>query len=251
MLRNIKIPFFTILFLFLGVFLYTKFFGPIPFSVTSVVTTKQNLFTTQGTGEVAAIPDTALVSLGVNKEAATVEAAQTQVNGIINKITSDLKSLGVDPKNIKTTNYNVSPQYDYNSGQQVARGYTVSANIEVKVTPIEKANQAIDIATKDGATQVGNVQFVLDDTKQKQLENQAREEAIKEAKEKASSIAKTAGITLGRIVDVQESTSGGIQPMYRTTDLKLESAGSEAPPTELNPGENKVSVTVSLSYETF
>lgn len=222
-----------------------------PFSVNSITTTKTNLFSVQGTGEATAVPDTALLNLGVNKEAATVEAAQVEVNKIINKITADMKKLGIEEKNIKTTNYSVNPNYDFTAGRQKANGYSVNASIEVRIKPIEKANQAIDIATADGATQVGSAQFVVDDKTQKKLEDQARMDAVKEAKEKAQSLAKAAGISLGRVVDVQE-TGNGIQPvMYRKELMAAGNALDSATPTELNPGENKISVTVTLSYETY
>jgi uncharacterized protein len=254
MLKELKIPFFTVLFIFASFFLFTKLFGPLPFSVNSITTTKTNLFTVQGTGEATAVPDTALISLGVEKEAPTVEVAQKQVNEIINKITEDLKKLGVEEKNIKTTNYFVNPNNDFSTGKRISAGYIVSANMEVRIKPVEKANQAVDVATADGATQVGGVTFVLADEDQKKLEDKARVDAVKEAKEKAQSLANAAGIKLGRVVDVQETSGGFPQPMmYRTAELKLDSAvGNPAvPPTELNPGENKISVTVSLSYETY
>lgn len=254
LLKELRIPFFTILLLFITLFVFTKLFGPIPFSVNSITTTKSSLFTVQGTGEATAVPDTALVTLGVNREGATVEIAQKGVNEVINKITADLKALGIEEKNIKTTNYSVNPNYDFTGGRQVARGYTVDANVEVRVKPVETANKAIDAATAAGATQVGGVTFVLADEDQKKAEDEARKEAIAEAKEKAQSLADAAGIKLGRIIDVQETSGGFPQPMlYRTAELKLDSAmGGEAmPATELNPGENKISITVSLSYETF
>lgn len=250
MWRDLKIPFFTVLFIFLGFFLFTKIFGPLPFAVTSTTTTKDSLFTVEGKGEVAAIPDTALVTLGVNKQASTVEVAKQQVDQIINKITQDVKALGIDPKNIKTTNYSINPDYDYTTGTQTLRGYSVNASIEIKVTPIEKANSAVDIASKDGATQVGGIQFVLDDKKQKALEDEARQDAINNAKAKAESLSRAAGIRLGRIVDVQENNADdAVRPVQMNMTAKADSAAPET--TELNPGENKVTSTVSLSYETF
>src|SRR5882724_1461239 len=251
MLRDLKVPFFTILFLFLGFFLFTKLFGLLSFPVNSITTTKQNLFSVDGTGDATAVPDTALLTFAVTKQATTVEAAQNEVNQIINKINADLKTLGVDPKNIKTTNYSVNPNYDYSGGKQSTNGYSVDANLEVKIKPLEKANQAIDIATKDGTNQVGGIQFTLDDTEQKKLENQARVEAINEAKTKAQSLANAADIHLGRIVDVQERGNTP-QPIFKTMAADAGKANdATTPPTELNPGENKVSITVTLSYETY
>ncbi|HSW47580.1 MAG TPA: SIMPL domain-containing protein [Candidatus Saccharimonadales bacterium] len=249
MLKDLRIPFFTVLFIFIGLFVFPKFFGPIPFSVNSINTNKQNLFTVSGTSEVTAVPDTAMISLGVNKDSSSVQSAKDEVNKIINQVTSDLKSLGVDEKDIKTTNYSVNPNYDYISGTQKTNGYSVNATIEVKIKTVEKANNAIDIATKDGATNVGGVQFVVDDAKQKQLEDQARKEAIGKAKEKAASIANAAGIHLGRIVDVQENGDYP-RPVQYSAGMQMDTVAKSAP-TQLNPGENKISSTVSLSYETY
>lgn len=251
MWKDLKTPFFTVLFVFLGFFVFTKIFGPIPFFVNSVTTTKETLFTVDGKGEVTAIPDTAMVSLGVSKTAPTVEAAQNEVNTIINKITADLKKLGVLEKDIKTVNYSVNPNYDYTNGKQRINGYNVNADVQVRIKPIDKANSAIDIATNVGATNVGGVQFVLDEQKQKELEKQAREEAISSAKEKAESISKTAGIKLGKIIDVRESSQGGGQPIPYALKTMERSADAAVPATELNPGENKIIINVTLSYETF
>lgn len=252
MWQSIRTPFLTVLFVFIGLVLFVKVVGPVPFTVNSVSSVKETMFTVQGTGEVAAIPDTALISLGVNKTAPTVESAQNQVNTIISKITADLRALGVEEKKIKTVNYSVNPNYDYTNGSQKINGYVVNADIQVRLQPIDKANEAIDIATKDGATNVGGIQFVLDEKKQRELEEQARKEAIDAAKAKAQSISKVSGIKLGRLVDVQEN-GNGYQPPMQYSAMKAEDsrAGQAVPPTELNPGENKVSSNVTLSYETF
>lgn len=249
MWQSIRVPFLTIIFALFSLFVFTKIFGPIPFSVNSINTNKDNLFTVTGTGEVAAVPDTALINIGVNKTGATVEGAKEAVNKIINQITEDIKKLGVPEKDIKTTNFNVSPNYDYRDGSQKTNGYTVNANMEVRLETVERANNAIDIATRNGANQVGGVQFVLNDDEKRKFEQEARIEAIAQAKEKAADIAQAAGIKLGRIVDVQEN--GGAEPPIFNRTQALDAQQKQSEPTELNPGENKVIINVSLSYETY
>lgn len=248
---GIRTPLLTVLAIFIGLFLYTSIFGPIPFSVSSVTTNKTDLFQAEGIGKATAVPDTALLSLGVTKNATTVQAAQNQINQTTNAIISELKKLGVEEKDIKTTNYSIYPDYDYSvptSGQPRIRGYNASQNIEVRIKPIEKANQAMDAATAQGANAVGGVTFVLDDEVKKQLENKAREEAVKNAKEKAESLAKIAGIKLGKIVDVQESSTPQVFPTYQGA-ITSEKAVEQQ--TELQPGENNVQITITLSYQTF
>lgn len=240
---------FTIFFIFLGLFLYIKFAGPIPFTINSVTTTKDSFFTVDGKAEVTAIPDTAQISLGVTQKATTVQQAQTQVNTIINKITTDIKNLGVGDKDIKTTNYSVNPEYDYSTAKQTLTDYSVNANLQINVKPIDKANQAVDLATRDGANQVGGIQFTVNDTEQKQLENQARNQAIQDAKDKAKSISQAAGLRLGRIVDVKESPQYNPRPIPYLAAEKT--SDTTTPPTQLNPGENQITSTVTLSYETY
>ena len=239
----------TVLFIFICLTLFFKLFGPIPFFIQNVTTTKESLFTIKGTGEVTVIPDTALISFGISKTSPTVQEAKNQVNEIANKITQDIKNLGVNVKDIKTTNYSINPQYDYRTSQQIVTGYSVDTNIEVKLQPIDKANQAIDAATKDGANQISGAQFTIDDSKEKELIREARKKAIKDAKEKARDLANAAGIRLGRIVDIQEDAQNYPRPYMR--EFMAADKSTDSAPTELNPGENKISTTVSLSYEIY
>src|SRR6185312_14515731 len=101
----------SILFFFLCLFLYTKFLGPFPFAVNSIQTQKTDLFQVTGEGSATAVPDTAHISFGVTKQAATVTDAQNQTNTAIAAITNALNAQGIDTKNIKTTDYSVNPNY--------------------------------------------------------------------------------------------------------------------------------------------
>lgn len=232
--------------IFGGLFAYTRLFGPIPFSVNSITTTKNDLFQTSGTGKATAVPDTAVINLGVTKTAATVSDAKNQANEVAEKLLSELKDLGISEKDIKTTNYSINPNYDFTRGSQTITGYTVSQNLEVKITPIETANKAIDAAGAAGANMVGGITFTLNDQAQKELEEKARGEAIEIAKEKAKSIAQKAGIRLGKIVNVQESTSLPPQPI----PLRSLAVAEDEKATNITPGENTIAISVTLSYET-
>ncbi|MBI4078720.1 MAG: SIMPL domain-containing protein [Candidatus Levybacteria bacterium] len=244
----LKTPLFTILFIFLGFLLYTKLFGAIPFSVTSIQTTKTDLFKVTGEGKATAVPNQADLSFGVTKTSSRIADAQTQVNTAINTILDELKKQGIAEKDIKTTNYSLYPDYDYNAGRNTIRGYTVTQQINVKVKPIDKINAVVDLITQNGANMVGGISFSLDDNERKNLQEQARKEAINIAKEKAQSLASLAGLRLGRIVDVQE---GFVQEplLYRGLELSAP-ATDQKTETNITPGENTVQITITLSYET-
>src|SRR3989338_4571940 len=133
-MQSLKTPLLTIIFIFLGFFVYTKFAGPIPFFVNSISTAKTDVFSVSGVGEATTIPNTANIRLGVSNTGSNILIVQNQTNTVINKIVQDLKNLGVKDKDIKTTNYSIYPKYDYTEDKQTINGYTVSANITAKIT---------------------------------------------------------------------------------------------------------------------
>ncbi|MBU2632811.1 SIMPL domain-containing protein [Patescibacteria group bacterium] len=246
-MKEFKKPFLLILFLFLSLFIFTKFFGPIPFSVTSTVTTKSNFFTSTGQGEATGIPDTARVSIGVAQQGQSVEQTQEKTNQLAERVIEEIKKLGIGEKDIKTTNYSINPRQDFSAGSNKIIGYEATQNLEISTKDTTKINQVVDVATLNGANLVGGVQFIFSPEKQKEIEKKAREEAVRNAKEKAQSLANAAGISLGKIVDVQEN-SGIESPrlLMQKADLEI----NDRTNTNITPGENKVIVTITLSYET-
>jgi len=234
----------VILFCFLCFFLYTKFFGPIPFAVNSIQTTKQDLFQVTGEGSATAVPDTATISFGVTKQGATISDAQSLTNTAIASITDGLKAQGINPKDIKTTNYSVNPNYN---NAQTIDGYTVTQNIDLKVESLDKVNKVLDTLTAHGANLIGQVSFGFSDAKEQDLENQARRDAVAKAKTKAESLASASGIHLGSIINVTENTSSSIPPI-RPLMAKTEDTTA---PTEVTPGTNTISLSVTLSYQIY
>ena len=237
----------AIIVFFLSLFIYTKFVGPIPFSMTSYVTTKTDTFSVTGEGKATAIPDIAVVNVGVTAQGGTVAQVQQQLNTKMNKVLGAVKNLGVDAKDIQTTNYNISPQYDYQQPTQQITGYQANTNLTINVRAMDKANTVIDAATANGANDVGGITFdVSDKTK---AQDEARQLAIAEAKKKAATAAKAGGFSLGRIVNYNEDFGNTPRPvMFATAD----SAGGAAPktaPTQVEPGSNEITVDVTLSYE--
>lgn len=240
---------------FILLFGFTKILGPIPFDITSVTTSKSDAFTVTGEGKVEVKPDTAVVHLGVVARAATSEQAKNALNININKVITAVKDLGVDEKNIKTENFNVYPEYRNEiqpmapgtqtiTDQNRISGYTANTNITVTVDTAELANRIIDAGSAAGANQVGGVDFQVKD-KNAAL-NQAREIAVKDAKQKAEDAARIAGFKLGKIINYSEGQNGDYpRPLVMAADK----AQGGSVPTDVQPGTNEIAITVTLSYE--
>ncbi|MBI2020638.1 SIMPL domain-containing protein [Candidatus Daviesbacteria bacterium] len=242
--RILLLPVIGALSVFTLLFVYTKLVGPIPFSVNSVTTTKSDTFNVSGEGKVTVSPDIATVSVGVRAQAQTVKAAQDQLNSSINQVIAAIKQLGIDEKDIKTTNYNINPDYDYTTGSQRIRGYTASSNVTVKVRDLDKVNNVIDVSTTNGANQIYGISFDVDD--KTKAENEAREKAVADAKSKAEAAARIAGFRLGRMVNYSEGFTGGPIPYPARIAV---GAAEVADSTQVEPGSSEITVTVTLSYE--
>lgn len=225
-------------------------------SIVSVVmalkANNQDRFSVTGSGTVYAKADIANIEVGLKtgtKKTAAEATAESTTK--INKINTELLNLGVEDKDIKTSNYTLNPVYNWtNAKGQELIGYEVTQTLTLKIRDLAKIGDIIAKTTEQGANQVGNISFTIDD--EFELKNQARELAIIKAKEKAELIANQSGIKLGEVKNVYENYSPIISTQaYSNAKMMLESAdqasGLAAP--EIQSGQNEVKVEVTLTYE--
>lgn len=228
--------------------------------------TTTNTVSFDGEGRVFAKPDIAAVSFSILTEATTSKKAQDDNSTRSTKVVDFLKNQGIEEKDIKTSGYNVYPQYsyprpvplgvevqsypapDYYPSNPKITGYQVSQSFEVKVRDLEKVSDILDGLVTAGANQVNNLGFQIDDIEK--IKNEARELAIKNAKEKASTLKKQIGIRLGKIVNYYE---GGNYSMYDKMYLaaRPESGGGGVGGggPSIPAGENEIVVSVTITYQ--
>lgn len=237
----------SIIIFFVLLFIYSKFGPSLPISV--LTQTKGEPMMVSDTGKVTVVPDIAKVTIGIEKQGKTLKQVQGEVNTTSKRLTDALEKLGIDEKDIKTSNYSVSPEYDYSNSPYRINGYKVSTNYEVKITDFEKVNDALTIATESGANVIGNISFEVNEKTKEEYTQKAREEAVKLAKGKAEGLAKASGITLGKIINITESFGYDYpRPVTYAKELSV-GMGDSQEVANVTPGETEVSVTVSLSYE--
>lgn len=215
-----------------------------------------NSITVTGEGEVVSIPDVAQFSYAVSATAKTVVEAQNQVTEKMDSILAGLKDMGVEEKDIKTTGYSVYPKYTYSSGvcgptycppsREILEGYTTTHNVTVKVRKTEEAGKALALAGEKGATNISSINFTTDDPEK--LLEEARSEAIADARAKAKVLASDLGVRLVRVVSFYENS--GPRPYFGAEygmggDMMVKSVSAPTLPT----GENKTTVSVNVTYE--
>ena len=202
-----------------------------------------------GRGEVTVAPDLAILNVGVEARAATVESARNQAATAMNKIAQALNAREIASGDIQTRFFNVSPEYawDEKARRQELVGFIVSNQVSVKIRDIEGVGPIIDELVNAGGdlARIQGVSFTVEDSEA--LESEAREKAVRALESKAQQFAELTGVQLGRPVFLSES--GGSVPRQQFDGAFAESAKAlAAPPTTISGGELTVSVTVQGVY---
>lgn len=234
----------------LALVLVSKFVAPIPLSISQVTTQKTAAFSANGESIVTTIPDKVTINIGISHKNTTIKATQARANEIIDTITKKLGEMGVSKDDVKTQNYSINPQYDYQRATQDIVGYTVDVSLQISLSDFEKLNQVIDMATAAGANQIGGIQFTLSDEKERQVRAEARAKAIDDAKANANELARLSGVKLGKVINVVEGTQNDPPYPVMYADKAAGMGGGGGTPTSVQPGSTSYTYTVTLSYET-
>lgn len=223
--------------------------------IVSLMTTNkinnQDRFSVSGSGIVYAKADIANINVGLKTgvKKTAVEATKESTNKM-NSIIAELKKLKIEEKDIKTSDYSLTPVYNWTNdkGQELS-GYEVTQTLSLKIRDLSIIGSVIAKTTEQGANQIGNVSFTIDD--EFALKNEARELAIRKAKEKAQMIAAQAGMKLGNVKSVVETPEQVAYPMYSNAKMELGMGGASdalASPA-IQTGQNEIRIDITLVYE--
>lgn len=231
------------------------------FKQSNYVNGGPNTISVAGKGEIFAKPDIATFSFSVEADAPDAVAAQKKSADAMNTIVAYLKENKVEEKDIKTSSYSLNPKYRYEQatciqqyncppGKQVLDGYQVSQTVTIKVRDTAKAGDLISNVGTKGATNISGLTFTIDDDAK--LKRDARELAIKDARENAKKLAQDLGEHLGRMMGYYETEGGYPIPMYnaKAMDSRGGSRMTEAAVAPSIPtGENTITSNVTIVYE--
>ncbi len=201
--------------------------------------------TIQGKGSVKAAPDKVSVSAGVETQAPTAKDALARNTAAMTKVVEALKAAGIDPKDIQTTTFAVSPRYDTSDDGKPPRivGYSVINSVYVTTHDIGKLGTILDQLVSAGANSIGGISFDIDKPEEKQ--NEARKAAMEDAIAKAKLYVEAAGAELGPVMTITEQ--GGYVP--RSMAAPMMEASGAAKPVPIEPGTESVDIEVQVTWE--
>ena len=183
---------------------------------------------TTGEGVMKQAPDRAWVTIAAESRARTAQDAQRMNTDAMTAVIDKIKGSGIAADAIRTTGYNLQPEFDYANGKQTLRGYVARNQVEVRIDTLSKTGDIIAAAVGTGATNVSGVRFDVKD--RESLEREALRMAVRDARQRADAAASGAGVAIDRVMRIEEQREivEPIRPMTMTA-MRAEMAQAAVP----------------------
>jgi len=198
------------------------------------------------TGEVSRVPDIARITAGVVTVAPTATAALAQNATQMTSVRAALKRAGIADRDIQTSSINLYPDYrqDSQGNNPQIVGYRASNEVSVKFRDIAATGKILDALVAQGANQINGPMLSID--KPEAALDEARTQALANARARADLYARALGKRVGRILSISEAGAVNALPMIM---MRQSAVGKSADSTSVDPGEQSVSISLSVSFE--
>jgi len=202
-----------------------------------------------GEGEISVTPDVAILSLGVEAQAATVNEAQTQAAAAMDAVIRQLDNYDVAEKDIKTRYFSIYPVRKWvpDKEEEVLIGYRVNNMVTAKIREVADTGTIIDALTLTGGDyiRINNISFTVDDPSA--YHEEVRKEAMADAATKAKQLADSSGVKLGEPIYINEG-GGYVSPITYPAEAVMPVPAPAPSPTPISPGETEIRLTVQVAY---
>lgn len=194
-----------------------------------------------GSGMVEVAPDMATLAIGVTTQGATAAEALAANSTATEAVIARLTASGIEARDMQTSNLSINPNWTgYDSSTPTISGYVASNMLTVRVRALDTTGAVLDAAVADGANTLNGMTFGMADPEP--ALNEARKEAVADARAKAELLAAAAGVKLGQVRSISDAGAmTGPVPMYR------DAVSASAVPVE--GGELGLVATVSITWE--
>jgi uncharacterized protein YggE len=196
------------------------------------------------TGEATRIPDVAIISAGVVTRATTATEAISQAAARMDRVRSALARAGIAPRDIQTSSINLNPEYRYENNQPPQLvGYSATNQLTVRFRDIRNSGKILDALVREGANQINGPTLTIDQPDA--ALDEARAKAVAVGRARAELYARSLGMRVVRLVSVSEG--GGNYAPPPPMPMAMQARGERD--TAIEPGEQKLQVTLSMVFE--
>jgi uncharacterized protein YggE len=200
---------------------------------------------TAGEGVVKITPDRVWISIAAESRAANARDAQRANADAMTAVLGKLKGAGLPAEAIRTSAYDLQPEFDYVNGKQNLRDYVARNAVEVRVDDIARAGEILGLAVGSGATSVTGVRFDLKD--RSASEKEALKRAVADARSRADAAAAGAGVTIDRVIRIEEQRAFVQEPRPMFAMRREAAMVADAGQPPITAGELEIRATVTMT----
>jgi uncharacterized protein len=163
----------------------------------------ERVITVVGTGTVYGESDSAQFEVGVDVASEDLAQAHAEANEIMERLHGVLTAAGVADNDIRTVHYGIWRDDRFDPATEgMAPLFHVMNMVRVTVRDINRLSDLLSQSIEAGANAIGGVQYTI--SNRRELQRQAREQAVAAAREQAEHFAELTGVELGELLSVTE-----------------------------------------------
>ena len=200
-----------------------------------------------GTAEVKVVPDRAVISLGVEKQNVNASVAKQSADAAARRILDALRTNGVDEKDIQTTFLSLQPQFNYRRGMKMSY-FVAEQTMSVTIRDLAKLDSILESLIKAGGNRIDAIQYETSDLRK--YRDQARDLAVKAAREKAQALATALNQTIGKAASIEEVSESDNQYSYLYANASYVNTRA---PAKVSPstaaGQKTISASVVVAFD--
>ena len=217
-----------------------------------VIQEEKPTISTVGSAEKEIPSDESRISLAVENTNANANTARKNNADKMNTVIDVLKQAGLTDDNITTSNFQITPNYDYESSNyDRIISYTALNKVEIKTSANANISKYIDLAVNNGANRVENIDFVISEGTLDRSNLELLKEAFRDAKQNANILAMEGNFTIGGVKKIDTSTGGGYSPplpfLYESYGADTKES-APTPSTQIIPQKSKVSISLPVIF---
>ena len=204
-----------------------------------------NGITVTGIGNAYGTPDMAIIDLGVDIANEDVTVASDEVSKITTRLLDIFKQAGIESKDIRTAYFNVWREVRYDGeGKETTPVFHVVNTLSVNVRDVSKVGTLLNESLAAGANAINGIQYTISNPEK--LEQEARSMAMQNAKARAAELAILSGVSLGKVLAINEIPTYSASPMSYAS-ARMDSTMSASTP--MSVGQLAISVNLTVTFE--
>lgn len=200
-------------------------------------------------GEYNVAPDVAYVNIGMTTSGSSAEEVQKINDENMSKVLEAIKNAGIADNEISTSDYSVYPEYNYASTRQTIKGFVAVNRATITINDINNVGKVLQAAHNAGANDIGNISFSIKN--RNEAYNAALSGAIQAARSRAQVMADAAGVQLGGLVQVSETSYSTpyVQRSYSNYVGEAEPQAADSTASSISTGELKINANATVVFE--